>query len=409
MNLTKPESLQLAYEGSVKRVYSSPDQAETLWFEFTDDYSVFDWGKMPDTIAQKGRALALMGAYFFERLSKQEFWQNLSSSSYLQSFDQTWLKERWNHDVFQNLSKSGAPTHFKSLTQASAPVTDFKAAASRPEPVLMEVLKADVFRPEPRNITGNTIYFYNNDLTACRRLIPLEIVFRFGMPAGSSLIERLEKEPSYVNTLGLTEHPKPNAFFAHPVIELYTKLEPKDRLLSYQEAALMAGLNSKTFEDMIELATDIALGLFVIFAERSIELWDGKVEMILADGMPVLADSIGPDELRLIHKGCHLSKEMIRQIYRGSIWETTIKEAQTRAKILPNKGWKQICKEDLGAAPEPLAPADKQIVDSLYGVIANHVIGEAVFANHPSLDQYVSSMPAKVISTEQASAGSRKG
>ncbi len=170
MNLTKPESLQLAYEGSVKRVYSSPEQAETLWFEFTDDYSVFDWGKMPDTIEHKGRALALMGGYFFDRLSKKEFWQNLSSSSHLQNFDQTWLKERWNHGVFQDLLKNGVPTHFKSLAQASAPVTDYKTAASRPEPVLMEVLKADVFRPEPRNITGNTIYFYNNDLTASQTL-----------------------------------------------------------------------------------------------------------------------------------------------------------------------------------------------------------------------------------------------
>jgi phosphoribosylaminoimidazole-succinocarboxamide synthase len=202
--------------------------------------------------------------------------------------------------------------------------------------------------------------------------------------------------------------PKAGAFFPHPVIELYTKLEPKDRLLSFQEAALMADLDGKTFEDMIELATDIALGLFVIFAERSIELWDGKVEMILSNGVPVLADSIGPDELRLIHQGCHLSKEMIRQIYRGSVWETAIKDAQTRAKILPNKGWKHICKEDLGAAPEPLGPADKQLVDRLYGVIANHVIGSDVFSDHPSLEEYVRSMPTKVVSTEQASAGARK-
>lgn len=408
MNSTKPESLQLAYEGSVKRVYSSPDQPEALWFEFTDDYSVFDWGKMPDTIAHKGRALALLGAYFFNRLADKDFWKSLSASPFLKSFDQQWLSERWNHPVFQKLVAAGVPTHFKSLAQASAPVTDYKSAASRPEPVLMQVSKASVFRPEPRNITGSTIYFYDNDVTAANRLIPLEIVFRFGMPAGSSLIERLEKNPDYVHTLGLKEMPKAGAFFPHPVIELYTKLEPKDRLLSFQEAALMADLDGKTFEDMIELATDIALGLFVIFAERSIELWDGKVEMILSDGVPVLADSIGPDELRLIHQGCHLSKEMIRQIYRGSVWETAIKDAQTRAKILPNKGWKHICKEDLGAAPEPLGPADKQLVDRLYGVIANHVIGSDVFSDHPSLEEYVRSMPTKVVSTEQASAGARK-
>jgi phosphoribosylaminoimidazole-succinocarboxamide synthase len=405
----RPESLQLAYEGSVKRVWSSPEQADILWFEFTDDYSVFDWGKMPDTIAHKGRALALMGAYFFDRLSKKEFWEMLPTSLNLQVFDHAWLQERWQHPVFKGLSNEGAATHFRSLVQGSEHVADLKKAAMDAEPVLMEVLKADVFRPVPRNITGNTIYFYNNDLTAGRRLIPLEIVFRFGLPAGSSLIDRLAKDPNYARTLGLKNQPKPNSFFEHPVIELYTKLEPKDRLLTYQEAALMAGLDGQTFENMIELATDIALGLFVMFSDRSIELWDGKVEMILVDGQPVLADSIGPDELRLIHKGCQLSKEMIRQIYRGSVWETSIKEAQTRAQILPNQGWKHICKEELGAAPQPLSPPDKRLVDQLYGVLVNHLIRSQIFPGHPSLDEYISSMPPKFISSDYAPAGSRKG
>jgi phosphoribosylaminoimidazole-succinocarboxamide synthase len=408
VNSIKPESLQLAYEGSVKRVWSSPGQADTLWFEFTDDYSVFDWGKMPDTIAHKGRALALMGAYFFDRLSKKEFWEMLPSSLHLQLFDHAWLQQRWSHAVFNGLSNEGAQTHFRSLAQGAEHVSDLKKAATDPEPVLMEVLKAEVFRPEARNITGNTIYFYKNDLTASRRLIPLEIVFRFGLPAGSSLVERLAKDPNYARTLGLKRQPQPNSFFEHPVIELYTKLEAKDRLLSYQEAALMAGLDGKTFENMIELATDVALGLFVMFADRSIELWDGKVEMILVDGQPMLADSIGPDELRLMHKGCHLSKELIRQIYRGSRWENAIKEAQTRALNLPNKGWKHICKEELGAAPEPLSPTDKVLVDQLYGVITNHLIRSEIFSKHPSLDEYIKSMPPKFISQEQVPAGPKK-
>ncbi|MFB6134283.1 MAG: phosphoribosylaminoimidazolesuccinocarboxamide synthase, partial [Halanaeroarchaeum sp.] len=39
-------------------------------FEFTDDYSVFDWGKMPDTIPEKGASLCTMGAYNFELLEE---------------------------------------------------------------------------------------------------------------------------------------------------------------------------------------------------------------------------------------------------------------------------------------------------------------------------------------------------
>ena len=40
-------------------------------FEFTDDYSVFDYGKMPDTIPLKGEALCRMSAYNFVELGKK--------------------------------------------------------------------------------------------------------------------------------------------------------------------------------------------------------------------------------------------------------------------------------------------------------------------------------------------------
>src|SRR6056297_2655607 len=40
-------------------------------FVFTDDYSVFDWGKMPDTIANKGASLCSMGAFNFELLEDE--------------------------------------------------------------------------------------------------------------------------------------------------------------------------------------------------------------------------------------------------------------------------------------------------------------------------------------------------
>ena len=38
-------------------------------FHFSDRYSVFDWGRMPDLIEGKGEALCIMGAYCFETVS----------------------------------------------------------------------------------------------------------------------------------------------------------------------------------------------------------------------------------------------------------------------------------------------------------------------------------------------------
>ncbi len=58
--------------GSVKNLKVIREPAETEegegLFEFTDDFSVFDYGKMPDTIPGKGEALCRMASYNFGRL-----------------------------------------------------------------------------------------------------------------------------------------------------------------------------------------------------------------------------------------------------------------------------------------------------------------------------------------------------
>ncbi|MBN2396100.1 MAG: phosphoribosylaminoimidazolesuccinocarboxamide synthase, partial [Candidatus Atribacteria bacterium] len=60
--------------GSVKdlSVLTLPtkEQAGRGRFYFSDRYSVFDWGEMPDHIEQKGAALCISAAYFFEKLEK---------------------------------------------------------------------------------------------------------------------------------------------------------------------------------------------------------------------------------------------------------------------------------------------------------------------------------------------------
>src|SRR5580658_7682038 len=107
-------NLNLQYEGSVKNVYSNPAEPQSLWFAFTDQYSVFDWGKMPDLIANKGNALALMGTHIFQTLSDPNFWQRLPQSPHLQKFDGDYLAKRFSHPAFSGktgLTKTGLKSH----------------------------------------------------------------------------------------------------------------------------------------------------------------------------------------------------------------------------------------------------------------------------------------------------------
>lgn len=413
------EPVELIYEGSVKRVWRAPATTHAthkifghhLWFEFTDDYSVFDWGKMPDTIGNKGRALVVMGALMFEKLGNSQLWNDLRTSKHLKQFNQAWLNKLFEHDVFTDehgLLKRGMPSHMVSICSPEEEFEDLQSAARYPGRVFLEVLEAQVSRPKLRRVDGQSLWFYPySRLTGVESadkmfLIPLEVVFRFGMPAGSSLKSRLEKDPDYVHALGLSQVPKENEWFDRPVIEYFTKLEPKDRLLSMQEATMVSGLSGEQFERLHVLAQAIALGLFQIFQDRGIELWDGKVELLLDASSEratiLLGDSVGPDELRLLYKGCHLSKEMIRQIYRGCAWEMGIKDAQQQAR-LTGEEWKEIMVSKMNLKPEPLKPAFKSQVDKLYGVIVNHLAGEPLFEDHPAIDRFVADLPAAIGST----------
>ncbi len=404
MTTAKSNDLTLSYEGSVKRVWQSAAKPGQLWFEFTDDYSVFDWGKMPDQIANKGRALALIGAYCFEELSQPAFWQSLPESKHWQKFDRKSLQDRWDNKVFageNGLSKKGLHTHFLGLTDENCQPLTLPEAIDHSGKLLMQVQGANVYRPQPERILHHNLFFYPQpDGDEEVRLIPLEIVFRFGMPAGSSLADRLSGIPDYLRSLGFSSPPKANQWFPYPILEFFTKLEPKDRFLSWQEAAVMSGLSAEGFAEMTEIALDTALALHEIFARQGLELWDGKVEMVESVATKplvsriLLADSIGPDELRVMHKGKQLSKEMIRQFYRGSNWERSLQEAQRLAKERATLDWKQICIDELKSNPDQLAADFKTQVDRLYGVLANTLMGRQLFSDHPDIEQYSAALDA---------------
>ena len=53
------------YRGSVKNVRGEVSHPHLL-FEFSDRFSVFDWGEMPDALSEKGKTLAVMGKSFFK-------------------------------------------------------------------------------------------------------------------------------------------------------------------------------------------------------------------------------------------------------------------------------------------------------------------------------------------------------
>lgn len=309
----------LIYRGSVKDVLGGGDR-DGLIFEYSDRYSVFDWGPMPDEITGKGEALATIA-------------------------DQ----------VFRNV---GIPHHSLGLMPG--------------RPRCLSVKKVDVKWPQKNN-SGWDYSQYATQPVDC--LVPLEVIFRFGVPVGSSLPSRLASNPDYMKSLGFGEPPTIGAEFAEPVIEFSTKLEDSDRYVAVDEARSIAGMTEAEIARLRELAKGLAVELKTFFTSADLKLWDGKFEFAFIKGNAgrnfMLVDSVGPDELRLTHDGVQISKEILRQFYADGPWHAAIGRAKKIAAGKPEIDWRSLCANDMAQRPVPLTPEVRKIAENIYPAIAN--------------------------------------
>ena len=340
----------LLYQGSVKNVRGTAGHAPYI-FEFSDRYSIFDWGQMPDSLDNKGAALAWMANFFCDYLEQPKGWQAWQAPAALAA-----------HPLLNTLKEKGAAHHtFGPLDE---------------QPRCIAVKPVSVVPPTSRKEDGKLIWDYTPYAKKPEHtLVPLEVIFRFGVPEGSSLLSRTGDD-AYCKTLGLDKAPQSGDRFETPIIEFSTKLETSDRYLPYGEAQEIAGLSDAEFDNLATLTKLLSLRLKYCFDGIGLELWDGKLEFAFsgmdADGNRsfILVDSIGPDELRLTRDGVHLSKEALRSFYRPLPWHGQLETAKKLAKERGEKDWKKICIEELKALPPHLPQAVKKQAEMIYTGIA---------------------------------------
>lgn len=367
----------LYHRGSVKNILGNTEDTE-LVFSYSNRYSVFDWGEMPDHIPQKGSCLAAMAYMFFDALGDAQKWKH------------------WNHEdakdnpMLKVLREQGLAHH---MAQGLVDESLSTCALQSPTPYL-HVHKVDVLRPE---FDGEKYDYRTYQKKPTNALVPLEIIFRFGVPKGSSLMKRINNQ-AYLRELGLDEKPDFGDIFSIPVIEYSTKLESSDVYIPFAQAKEIAGLTDTEAKNLRDLVFILSLRLRDIFSSSNLFLWDGKFEFAFSkerdeDGNRrfVLVDSIGPDELRLTYDGVQLSKECLRKPYRGGAWHTALEQAKKLAKERGERDWKKICTQELGARPENLDPQFieqiAQLYRSLSNAISTQLYGQSIFEGAWTLEQ----------------------
>lgn len=355
----------ILYEGSVKNIRGSLGSSPYI-FEYSDRYSIFDWGGMPDLIKGKGESLATMAWEFFRYLE--------NGKNYVFLKNNPLVSKMGLEKTLKVLIEKGMRHHALGLMDEKGEIKgDLRSHYLAVKPV-------DVMRPKTEVSDGKVVYNYqgysNKPLSA---LVPLEVIFRFGLPSGSSLLKRL-KDHAYCEENGISTKLKENDFFEEPILEFSTKLESTDRYLGKNEAREISGMSEAEFKKLQDVTKLLTLQLKNMFEKQNIKLWDGKFEFAFgasldADGDRefILVDSIGPDELRLTYEGIQLSKENLRQVYRDSSWYLAVEKAKKIAIDRGEVNWKNICLNELMEKPKKLESKKLVSIESMYKTLANSI------------------------------------
>jgi phosphoribosylaminoimidazole-succinocarboxamide synthase len=358
-------------------------------FEYSDAYSVFDWGRMPDLLARKGEALCGLAASLFERIENAETWREFSRSPEALALRKANPFGAAFNEMGERLKQTGLRSHYLGvLSKGKAlPTGEVAAALSRE----LFVRQVAVVKPGQATVLGRIVPDYSPTRAApLPRLVPLEVIFRFGLPPGSSLLERVEKDPGYLASLGYGElEARPGARWDFPLLEVFTKLESSDRPLPLSEGLAISGLTGEEMQELLLKTAWLAGCLKWIAAQAGLELADGKLEWALdSDGARdriFLVDAIGPDELRLLKGEVQLSKEFLRAHYRATPWYEHVIRAKKDAKAQGTPEWKRLVSE----GPPALPQAKRELASQLYLSLANALSGKKWFADGWSLDRVV--------------------
>ena len=334
---------------SVKEVRIEEPPTETTLgrgaFAFTDDYSVFDWGKMPDQIPDKGASLCTMGAFNFERLGE-----------------------------------AGIPTHYRGVG-ANGATTELDEVSTPPR--VMAIALTQV----PDLPHGSDGYDYDayHDAAGENYLVPLEVVFRNTVPVGSSLRGRADPRD-----LGLDYDSWPAEAVDLPeaVVEFSTKYEEQDRYLGRREADAIAGLAD--IGDLEALARSVNDHVTAQADTAGLVHQDGKIECFYYRGEVRVADVVGTfDENRFSYDGQQVSKEVIRQYYKRTDpgWVDAVSTAKREARDQGIADWRGLCDRAPDRLPDHVIGAARD----LYAAGANAYTGTDWF-DAPSIDEAVAAV-----------------
>jgi len=297
------------YNGSVQTLYSVKDDPDLLVSETSLGGSVFDVGTI-FSIDGSDTARAGFRHLVYTSLQDAAAWQDMEA----------YIKQYWGEDYFQNwpimqaileeVKVSGLKTHHEGMVgreDSKLYVDSFPPELSN----LTLIKKYTIHKPDPLTFMNAHLYDYEKYYGNDKFVIPLEVIVRFGVTSGSSILRKYNAmgdsgKKAYLNELGLSNELAPWQTFGTPLTDLTTKYEPEDRAMPKQEALLVSGIGGKMFTESLTRAILAAFMVHRIFNRMGLNLWDLKWELAKDGNELVFVDTLDTDSVRATLT-CHVA------------------------------------------------------------------------------------------------------
>lgn len=236
--------------------------------------------------------------------------------------------------------------------------------------------------------------YTNVPIGSINYLLPVEIIFReFTHPASSDL-KKIKKGEKTWQELGYDGMPEPNKRLLKVKISYSTKLEDEDRVLTRNEAQIIAGLTNKEMDELEELALSVNEIITKHAAKIGLIHYDGKIEVAKdSKGRFTVVDVFGTlDEDRFmmqVGNGIYVdvSKQFLRNYYTIEGYKAKTDAAKDRAQKEHEHDWTIFCPE-----PPQLPGAISILTSDMYVATAkewapeyNKMLAEGLVAGSPEV------------------------
>ncbi len=358
--------------------------------KFHDAISVLNWGKMPDVIANRGRAAANVFTRLNLELQSETAWKNFLKSPEALSFRKAGTSIAQSGNVSSMLNELAGSFPMRTNFIGAIDETEFRNVDTK-NPLKAERLltrdqieasgeKLAMLHPvceyiseekaPAATVMGRAVWDYSiwKKQTA-PKMLPFEFLCHFTLTESS--VKKLKVDSLSLPKTASLHTIQAGTNWDFPVIELVLSQDPLQKRIGLSDALWITEWSPEKLQSTMLTAAWVAA--FIKNTIKGFQLNSIQLRFAVdAKGNLILCDAGCLDDLHLEKEGKTYHSEQAIQYYSKTSWFESVVHAQKHAETFGLAEWKRLCAE-----PAPwMDPKVKTQMEADHVFIARTILGK---------------------------------